>query len=410
MKNLIIILISIFAVQISYSQGGSNYSAIGLGEINYYNTSSYEAIGGTSIAFPQDNGINAVNPAMWSQNVSTRLMAGYKYNQHFNFSEESELFQNNGTISGINALFSIDTSKGIAAAFGITPYTRVKYYIAAPIGVDFDSDTITGKSYYQGKGGLNRLYTGLSFGIIKGVYIGLEGHLNFGTVQTLNSTEVYGDASTFNSYVYKNDYLYNFGYKIGFYTNLINNFGIGAYVENSGDMRLEREKSYFTLTPNKNDTIIESRADYSLPLAFGIGLSYKTGKFVMGADYSMQDFSDFEYNRGANSKYKNYSRMSAGICRLGNKSYSADYLDKITYKLGFSYIEQYYTVYNEDINDIALTFGMEMPVKGTGILDVSFNFGKRGIKNDQLLLEYYGRIGVDISIGETWFKPFRRRY
>lgn len=393
-----------------FSQGGSNYSAIGIGSINYNQTSAYEAIGGTSIAFPLENSINPVNPALWSKNTNTRLMAGYKFNQHYNETEDKNLYQNNGTISGINALFSIDTSKGVSIALGIVPYSRVKYYIGTPLEINFDGDTIGGESFYQGKGGLNRVFLGFSFGIMKGVYFGTEGFLNFGTIQNLNSTEIYGDASTFNSYVFRRDYLYNFGYKFGLYFDRVKNLGIGLFVENSTDINLEREKSYFSITPNAGDTIISSNNSYAVPVAFGIGVSYKTGKFTFGADYSSQNFSDFAYNQGANSEFKNYSRISVGVSREGNKSYSADYTDKITYKFGFSYKQQYYSVYGNDINDIALSFGMALPQKGTGIIDVAFIFGQRGTTDDGLINEYYGRLGVDISIGETWFQPFKRRY
>jgi hypothetical protein len=410
MRNIIIIISFIFIQYSLLSQGGSNYSAIGLGAVNYQKTSAYESVGGTSIAFPFEKAINTVNPAMWSQNTNTRLMTGYKFNQHYNQSDAGNLFQNNGNISGINMLFSIDTASGTSFALGIVPYSRVKYYIGAPLEIDFDGDTINGESFYQGKGGLNRIYTGLSFGIIDGLYFGTEGYLNFGTLQNLNSTEIYGDASSFNSYVYRNDYLYNFGYKFGLYFDRIKNFGIGLFFENSTEFNLEREKSYFSLSPNTGDTIVTSSGNFNSPPAYGIGLSYKTGKFIIGADYSRQDFSDFTFNPGANSEFKNYSNFSVGVVRAGNKSYSADYLDKISYKFGISYTQQYYRIFGNDINELSFSFGMTLPQKGTGLIDVAFVFGQKGTKDNGLINEYYGRLGVDISIGETWFVPFKRRY
>lgn len=393
-----------------FSQGGSNYSAIGLGKLNYYTTSAYESLGGTAIAIPDENAINPYNPAMWSYNTSTRLMAGYKFNQHYNQTNDTELFQNNGTISGINAIFSIDTGSSVSAALGIVPYTRVKYYISNSVNVDYDGDTVSGRSFYQGKGGLNRAYIGSAFQLFDFISLGASVHLNFGTIQNLNSTEIYADIGSFNSYVYKNDYMYNFGFKLGAYAEPVKNFGIGAFIENSSDYKLEREKSYFTLAANKGDTIIESRSDYSVPIMYGFGASYKTGKFLLGADIIMQDFSDFEYNRGANSQYSDFMKISAGVNRIGNKNLSADYPDRISYKFGFSYTQQYYTVTDTDINEFAFSIGGAFPFRTSGIIDASLVFGKIGTTDNGLIDEYYGRLSVDISIGETWFKPFRRRY
>jgi hypothetical protein len=53
---------------------------------------------------------------------------------------------------------------------------------------------------------------------------------------------------------------------------------------------------------------------------------------------------------------------------------------------------------------------MGMPFADNGLLDVALVFAKRGSTNNGLVGEYYGKLIVDISIGEYWFIPFKREY
>ena len=118
--NLFILLfIFVSNINISYSQGGSNYSLFGIGELNRNKGAFYDGLSGTSISVPSEYAINLQNPAMWSYVESTRLQFGYKFNQHYNESVSQSLFQNNGKLNDVLAIFSIDTSMGISASLGL---------------------------------------------------------------------------------------------------------------------------------------------------------------------------------------------------------------------------------------------------------------------------------------------------
>jgi hypothetical protein len=59
---------------------------------------------------------------------------------------------------------------------------------------------------------------------------------------------------------------------------------------------------------------------------------------------------------------------------------------------------------------MAASIGFQVPWSGTFISDIALTFGSRGTQTDGLIREYFGKLSVDVSIGETWFKPFKRDY
>ena len=139
MGKIRFIIISVLAVflQINslYSQGGSNYSIFGVGDIYSSASAYYEGLGGTSIAFPSEHSINTKNPALWSLVKNTRLHAGYRFHQNLVTKGENQLLQNNGQVDGVFSIFAIDSAMGLAASFGIYPYSSVNYLISTPLAM-----------------------------------------------------------------------------------------------------------------------------------------------------------------------------------------------------------------------------------------------------------------------------------
>jgi hypothetical protein len=124
----------------------------------------------------------------------------------------------------------------------------------------------------------------------------------------------------------------------------------------------------------------------------------------------MQDFTGFDYNLGSNTEFSNSYFASVGVNRFGNPSINAPFADRVAYKFGLSYNNLYYKVLNNQISEYAASIGMQMPFHGSLIVDLSFVVGQRIAGDSRLVDEYFGRFGVDISIGETWFVPFKREF
>lgn len=390
-----------------FSQGGSNYSIFGIGDRQISYGAYYDGLAGTSIAMPAENAVGFNNPALWSKVTSTRLQAGYKFNQHYISTEVSDIFQNNGKVNGIYALFSIDTSRGISACLGIVPYSSVNYFIASPVKVSIEDLTLEGVTSYKGTGGINTVFFGASFNLLDNLSLGGSIYGDFGKSSSVSVT-AFSSSSYYSSKNLVEDSYSGLGFKGGIFYNLFKDFSIGAVYEKNGTVSVNRETIY------GSDLLADSSQtcsfDTRLPDSYGFGISYKTGKFMIGADYSSQDFSTFDYKKGVASSFRQSNAFSLGLVRMGNSSYSAPYLDKVTYRLGVGYHQLYYKVNNQDVNEIFGSFGVTLPLPGTALLDAAVSLGKRGRAADGLSGDMFGRFSVDISIGETWFKPFKREW
>jgi len=410
-KYILLLIIVLFSSGFSlFGQGGSNYSIFGIGDLNLSSNASYEGLAGTQIAFPSVNSINLKNPAMWSMVTDTRLQAGYRFNQHLISDPDRSVAHNNGTITGFSSLFAISPKNGISLSLGLAPYTLVNYYLASPVYIQEDGFTVTGNAEYLGKGGVSTLFAGLSSKVAYGLAVGVMGFTATGNISSQIDTELFGDASYFTSTVTKEDQFKGAGLKFGFAYTGIKKITIGGFYQTEIKSKGDRLTTYSTINPFRPDTTFNDAISFTVPSALGFGASYVSGKFIIGADFAMQDYSGFDYKQGKNMEFSNSYMASIGASRLGNQNFSAPFMDKVTYKFGMSFREQYYKLDGNPINEISASVGMQIPWTRNLLTDVAFVMGRRGTTDNGLLQDFFGRFVVDISIGETWFVPFKRQW
>lgn len=390
-----------------FAQGGSNYSILGLGDINQVVTAGYESTSGTSIAMPSSYTINLVNPALISFAENTRLQLGYRFNQNYDKDNQSSLWQNNGGINGINIVFAFDTTRKMALSLGMVPSSKVNYLVSKDFLVPYNDTQIHGNSTYQGSGGLSMLYLTFSSKVLQGLHLGGTVFGSFGPINYSNEV-TYNETYNYSSYYSQRDYFTGFGYKLGIYYELPSNFALGAYFSDYGKFDVKRTKTYGS--DLVNDTSFTEQFSVNSPKSFGVGLSYLTGKFQIGADYKILNISNLNYGFSLDNKFKNSSEISLGLVRFGNPNKNSDYGDRVTYKFGVGYSSLYYEIASTNINEMKFSFGMALPFSQTGILDLAFVFGQRGTTDNGLVNQYFGKMIVDFSIGEGWFKPFKRDY
>lgn len=410
MRKLLILLI--IASQPLFSQGGSNYSLFGIGDVQHNIGAYYDAMGGTAIAMPSEHAINLKNPAAWSKVQNTRLAVGYKFNQHFLYENDASVFQNNGQVNQIAAIMAIDSARGIAASFGFYPYSKVNYSILREVEVTVDDFTATGYSSYKGFGGVSTVYLGAGGRVLDKLALGAQILLNFGLDAFSDETALYGDF--FSSFNQTDNYRSGLGYRFGAYYEPFENFAVGAFYQTNESVQTESAVLYYSeILP---DTTFEYERSLDLPDSYGFGASYRTKNILVGFDLSFQDFSGFVSQKTDRAEYKNSSQFSAGLSLLPSDRLGADYFKKIAYNFGFGYKNLYYSAKVSpnaaptDINEIYGSAGLSAPIEGSAIIDLSLTFGKRGTQDNGLIEEYFGRLSVGLSIGDVWFKPYRRGF
>ena len=113
------------------------------------------------------------------------------------------------------------------------------------------------------------------------------------------------------------------------------------------------------------------------------------------------------YRKGR-SEFKQLLRISGGISRLATFSPGAPFESRTAFNLGFGYQQLYYAVGGAQIDELYGSFGMQLPVSPSAMLDVALTGGSRGTAGNGTVSELFLRFGFSVSIGEVWFQPFAR--
>ncbi len=213
---LVLTTISLFA------QGGSNYSAFGIGELHHGIGAAYDALGGTSIAVPFSGAMTNKNPAQWTFLKTTRLQTGYRFNQQKVENENNTLWQNNGKIDGLLMNFCLDTGLAVNINMGFTAYSSVNFLVAFPVDIDDCGTHLEGKTIYQGQGGLSQGWFGGSVKPFKWLSLGASVFTLFGNIQKSAATIIYGN-HTVPSRTYMRDIYSSLGFRFGMLIEPVHN-------------------------------------------------------------------------------------------------------------------------------------------------------------------------------------------
>lgn len=406
MKIRILILNLIIMTTFALAEGGSNYSIFGLGDLRQSASAPYNGMGGAAVAVPFDNSINLFNPAMWSYATTTRFQIGYNQNQAISSDGKINNYQTNGKFDGAQILFSLDTANGIAMSFGLNSNATQNYNVSTTLSKYIEGITANGVSYYQGSGGLTNFYIGASTKLFKYFSLGAYYKTYVGKAEDYSKSIFFENYSFTTATLFQNSYTggaarFGLGFKYEDWT-------LGAFYETPAKMNAEVSTIYQSVV--NVDTTFSSSYKFTIPAAIGFGASFKTGKFLLAADYKAQDFTGFDFRKRDIVEYVPSQNFSLGVARFGSKITTADYFDKITYKLGLGYNTLYYKVNGQNVSEVFGTYGMQFPLPGTGLVDAAIAGGQRGSIGNGLIREIFFRMNFSLSIGESWFHPFRREY
>lgn len=390
-----------------HSQGGSNYSVFGLGDTRQTLGSAFDGLGGVMYAVPSDYVINSANPATWSLVKSTRIQTGYRFNQSFTTQGDLKTGQNNGKLDGAAALFALDTGLAISATIGVFPSSSVNYLFTRDEAIKLpDGTTVNGRTQYQGVGGMVTAYLGGSTRISGELYGGLSALIHFGritdTVQTTLTSE-----ESFASLNIRSDRLSGIGLRGGLMWQPVQNLWVGGSITVNSTLNYNRSIRYLTLFGNSasSDTIFPSTGTSAMPFILGAGASYISGRFLFTGDLELQNSSDATYRITSGGNYANGTRVGVGISRMGTKATGASYFDKVGVNIGAGLRSLTMAFGGNQVNEVYGSFGLQMPFGGAAMVDISVMAGVRSATG--FVSENFFRVGAAISVGETWFIPFR---
>lgn len=398
------IIITVSSATALAVNGGSAYSIFGIGDLRYFPNTRSAGMGFTGIGMPGATYINGISPATWTRINQTRLDLGLMYEGYKSTDGSVSRYLSNATFSGALLAVPISTPHGIVFVAGFSPYSDVNYNLVtkgSDQGIDY---TVT----HKGNGSVVKGQAGLSFAPWQNFAIGASVNYLFGSIDyektfSPTSTTFYG-AVTRENFSLRGVTTTVGGLFTGFgdISESLRPLALGFVLTTGGNLKSERQTMYDYLAERDTSVLIEGRQN--IPVAHGFGLTYQHGdRYLVSTDYYAQAWGSTEFNGVDPAEIRNSFRIGIGGERIANKEYSAPWLDRISYRLGFYFHSTYYKINGEPINHWAVTGGFALPVSGDTRLNIALEYGSRGTTSNHLIKDNIFRMSFSLNISELWF-------
>jgi len=329
-------------------------------------------------------------------------------------------------------------------ALGMSPVSNVGYRITDSGLLPNDGGTVTYN--YTGDGGLNKAYVGAGFIVAQKrdtlnngyrLSVGANVGYVFGTIEETRKA-VYPIASSFYntsvvSSLVMRDPVFNAGvqfqgdlrrrvdredrglrYLVGLSaelpsnlsarrTDLITNYGVsGSGVELPFD-------TVFYADGRKGKLM--------LPLGVGLGFTVYDLHWSVSAEVKQRDWRDLSVNVEGydlpTTLASNTTYILGASYRPANEA-GGSFWERIIYRAGFRYNNDYLVVGGEQLHEMALSTGVSLPIMGTSTrsrLNFGAELGERGTTDNGLIRERFASVFVGITITpdgrEFWFRKRR---
>lgn len=432
-RNILLFFLLITSIALTAQRTNSSpYSFFGIGEQFTPLTVEQSAMGGIGVAFSHYKYLNFTNPAAYANLKYTTYSFGILNNELTIDNGDVEQTSNSTRLSYFTLALPLGSKAGMS--FGIQPVSSVGYSLSNSIlDANGDPEEIT---LYSGDGGVTRFYGSFGMKIFKNFSLGIEADYNFGNISNSISNQ---RANVTLATKYKEANLVKGGavkfgaqYKKQLKNKLLLN--AGATIKMGNDLKVTGTSHTYSLTFTGTgneivrDTLqfidvdgemkkIQSiNGKYKLPIKtnFGVGIG-KFDKWYLGLEYENQEAietSGFLNKSNAAYRYGNSNRFSVGGYYLPKINSISSYWERVTYRAGLRLEKTGLLVDGSGlssnftpVDDFGISFGVGLPLKQLSSLNMSFEFGKKGTTDNDLIQENYFNFRLSLSLTDTnWFQ------
>ena len=363
-------------------------------------------MGGTTLALMGPSSINRINPAGQARISTTHLSGTFFYEGFKTTDGNQSSYLSSGNFGGAVVSFPIAPADGITLSAGFNPYSSVNYkiQIEPPFGGQ------TSKQNYFGEGGLSTALVSLSLSPADSLHLGVRLNYLFGQIRS--GATVGFSSSDFSEITYRRTTDANgFGLTLGFIYN-----GLGKVFgsDRAGDLSvggifstgtsLDATQENINTSTIGNDTLTSREGKIRIPVSGGVGVAWLLKeKFLLGADFLYQNWSDFQSFDVHPPEIRNSTRVSLGLEIQPSRGIGVSYWQRVAYRFGVYYLRSYYQIASTPINEAALTAGLGLPISYDTSVDLAVEYGRRGTTDNQLLRDNILRFSLTLNAGERWF-------
>jgi len=406
-----------------FAQSGTNspYSQYGFGDLADEGVGFNKGMGGVGYGFRKGNEVNPMNPASYASVDSVSMIFdGGLSGQITNFQEGGrKLNAKSGGFDYVTGAFRLIRHVGVT--FGVKPYSNIGYSYTST--TRSEGLTTAMVSTYSGNGGLNQLFVGMGFQLLKPLSVGFNVGYLWGDVE--RSIKTSGSSSVNTLYKEYNasvgSYNLDFGLQFTQPVGKNDDLTIGAVF--SPGHQLHADPYCMIVTSNtsivKADTTTYTISNgLSLPTTIGVGLGFSHDqKLRVGADFKLQKWGSVDFPAFTNDNYslrsgllKDSYKLNVGAEWIPNPRSTRSLLHHIRYRVGACYTTPYYYINSQDgPKDLQLSVGVGVPIMNAynnrSILNVSAQWQHRSA--DNLITENTFRLNIGITFNERWFAKMK---
>jgi len=403
-KKLFLLLMLFAFLAEAGAETNSPYTRFGYGDINAVSFSASRAMGGIGVGYRNRRAINPINPASYSAVDTMTFMfdAGGSFLRTSFKSGNGNASKTNGGFDYLVLQFPVTRYLGVS--FGVNPYSMVGYeFSSTDTAVSKSNSDIKEemKQTYEGSGGINQIYGGISGKFLDHFSVGLNAYYAFGNITHYKANKQssgVGNTSSQRSNLYIKDLRLRYG--LQYFTNIDEKHQLtaGAIFENK--TKVNGDFEFNTKGGGGLDTTITTKYGFDFPTTFGVGAFYTFDKKLsVGLDYMFQNWQNARYY-GKTDSLSNVSRFAFGVEYLPDM-FGTKYYKRIRYRAGAT-LSTPYAKMNESFNNYSVMAGVGVPFRrNASMLNIGFEYGKNGAKN--LIEENYFKITLSLTFVETWF-------
>lgn len=404
-----------------WAQGGtkSPYSQFGVGVLSDASQSMNRGMNGVGYGLRQGNQVNTLNPASYSSIDSLTMLFDMGMSGQFTQFKEGGAKRNASMASFEYVVGSFRAWKNVGVSFGVLPYSSVGYDYQS---VSRDAVTGTLTESYTGSGGLHQVFLGVGWRLLKPLSVGVNAGYLWGsidrTVAPSSSVASNTLTKTYNTTI--NNYKVDFGVQweqpLGKHDLLTVGavLGLGHNLNNDASMQVVKTNSLSSANDTTQTTIGKAM---SLPMSFGVGMSYQRNKrLTLAADFLLEQWGKEKFPSYVNGSYelqsgilKDRVKVNAGLDWVPNPE-SRKLAGHIHYRFGAGYATPYYIINGVDgPKDLTVSAGVALPIvnnyNNRSVLNISAQWAHSSAQN--LITENTFRINIGITFNERWFMKWK---
>lgn len=442
MHKIIALISSFLTVLTLFAQSitAEPASFYGLGEMSSKGHGIFDALGRNAINVFDSSMVNHYNPASYNRlsKGATLYTVSIHSRQSWYSNANAQQFAATPMVEQFTLGFKIRKQMGMS--FGLRPFSARGYQISEKQYTGLDTIVYS----YSGKGAIQDLYFGYSFGLIEKpktkLALGANASYLFGTLVNERNSVLITGASAAGG-VERNSLIMRAFYTEvgGYYSQQIgknHTLGLSAVYQPElklgGTYQRELYSSATIGVPNSYDTIQNSNNAFSAQLAqslqYGFSYAVKLPKYKRQtrelhpqlqvlASYST--FGALSQNQDLLTGFnqKNYERLSFGVqfqpeYKVVENIATLKAFEKVTYRLGYYQQSLPYTNSGLQYQEQGLTVGFGLPLLAQislSSINVGLTFGQRTIASD-IWKEQFIAARVSLIMAPSNFeKWFRKR-